>query len=255
MTPTTNDELLDKAKRLTLHGLVAHWGEFAGKPWLSRLLQVEDDERQRRSLDRRIRAARLGRFKPWADFDWRWPKSIDHELIEELFSFEFLTEAANVAIIGPNGVGKSMLAQNLAHEAVLQGHVVRFVTASQLLNELAAQDMSGLDRRIKKYTSPGLLIIDELGYLSYNSRHADLLYEVVSGRYEKKSLVITTNKPFSEWNEVFPNASCVVTLVDRLIHRSEIVTIEGDSYRLKEAKERAAQKRRARTARRKKKSK
>jgi DNA replication protein DnaC len=254
-TPSNNDDLLAQAKRLKLHGLLAHWEEFAGSEWLPRMLQVEDEERRRRSLIRRIGTAHIGRFKPWADFDWSWPKEADRELIEELFTFDFLKEAANVAIVGPNGIGKSMLAQNLAHQAVLKGYSVRFVTASQLLNELAAQDMSGFERRLKKYTRPGLLCIDEIGYLSYNNRHADILYEVVSGRYEKRSTVLTTNRPFGEWGEVFPNASCVVTLVDRLIHRSEIVKLEGESFRLKEAKERAARKRKARSASRRTRSK
>ena len=108
-----------------------------------------------------------------------------------------------------------------------------------MLNDLAAQDGdSALKRRLASYARPQLLVIDEVGYLSYSNRHADLLFEIVSRRYEEKSTLVTTNRPFAEWNEVFPNASCVVSLVDRLIHRSEILIIDGESYRLKEAKER-----------------
>ena len=130
----------------------------------------------------------------------------------------------------------------MLHQAILRGHTARFTLASAMLNDLAAQDSAAaLNRRLRHYCRPALLVCDELGYLSYDSRYADLLFEVVTRRYQQRSTIITTNKPFSEWNQVFPNAACVVTLVDRLVHRSEILTIAGDSYRLKEAQEQAAQ--------------
>jgi hypothetical protein len=127
------------------------------------------------------------------------------------------------------------------------GHSVRFLTASELLHDLAAQESTAaLSRRLRRYVRPALLVCDEVGYLSYDARYADLLFEVVTRRYQsRKSIVLTTNKPFAEWPTVFPNAACVVTLVDRLIHRAEIITIEGESYRLKEARERAANKARS----------
>ena len=114
------------------------------------------------------------------------------------------------------------------------------VKASELVADLAMQDTStALQRRLRRYVSPALLVIDELGYLSHDDRQGDLLFEVVSKRHERAPIVLTTNKPFAEWNEVFPNSSCVTALVDRLVHRAEIVVIEGNSYRAKEAKERA----------------
>jgi DNA replication protein DnaC len=147
-----------------------------------------------------------------------------------------------------------MLTQNLVHQAALAGYPSRFVTASQLLNELAAEKSpSSLSRRLGAVARPQLLAIDEVGYLSYDSEHADLLFEVVSRRHESKSTILTTNRPFSEWGAVFPNASCVVALVDRLVHRAEVVPIEADSYRLKEAKEREAERTAKRADRRKKK--
>ena len=156
-------------------------------------------------------------------------------------------QAANVVLVGPNGVGKSTLARNIAHQALIQGHTVRFATAGELLGELAALDSdTALRRRLRHYASPDLLVIDEIGYLSYSNRHADLLFELVSRRYEAKSTLVTTNKPFAQWAEVFPNAACVVSLVDRLVHHAEVVVIEGESYRLKEAKERAEQRGRQR---------
>lgn len=246
------EQLKERTRRLGLHGLLARWSEIADEPWLERVIEYEDIERQKRGLERRIRNARLGRFKPMADFDWQWPKKIDREAIDDLFTFDFLGTASNVVLLGPNGVGKSMIGLNLAHQAALRGESVRFVSASEMLNDLGAQGSeASFSRRLRRYVRPRLLVIDEVGYLSYDTRHADLLFEVVTRRYEQKSIILSTNKPFAEWSEVFPNASCVVTLIDRLVHRAEIVTIEGDSYRLKEAKERAAEKAKARSAKRK----
>ncbi len=133
---------------------------------------------------------------------------------------------------------------------MLQGHTALFTTAGQMLSELAALDSdSALRRRLQHYAAPDLLLIDEVGYLSYSNRHADMLFELVSRRYLHKSTVVTTNRRFADWGEVFPNAACVVSLVDRLMHRAEVVRIEGDSYRQKEAEERAMQRAAARTRR------
>jgi len=246
----TADPLRDTARRLGLYGLLAHWSEVATQDWLPTLLDYEDAERRRRSLEKRLKQARIGTFKPRADFDWQWPTKIDRHAIEDLFSLEFVADAGNVVLVGPNGIGKTLIAQNLAHQALLQGLTVRFTSASDMLHTLARlhSDLS-LHRALQRYCQPQLLVIDEVGYLSYDARYADLLFEVVTRRYQHRSIVLTTNKPFSEWNEVFPNAACVVTLVDRLVHRAEILSIEGESYRLKEAKERAAKKTQARASR------
>ena len=254
MTSTTADDpLLARARALKLYGLLAHWSEVVGAEWLAPLIAWEEHERARRSLERRLGNARLGRFRPLVDFDWAWPKRCDREAIEELMDLGFLAEAANAVLVGPNGVGKSTIARNIAHQAVLAGHTVLCTSAGHMLGELAGADGdNALRHRLALYARPRLLLIDEIGYLSYSNRHADLLFEVVSRRYQVKSTLVTTNRPFAEWGEVFPNAACVVSLVDRLVHNAEIIQIEGASYRLKEAKERNEQRRRERAARRRK---
>jgi len=237
-------------RRLGFYGLLAQAETLLNEPWLVRVIEIEDTERARRSLKRRLDNSRLGAFKPIADFDWAWPEQCDRSAIEELFSLGFNEEAANVVFIGNKGLGKTMILKNLTHQAVLHGHTARFTLASDMLHDLAAQDSTiALARRLRRYTSPRLLAIDEVGYLSYDARYADLLFEVVTRRYEQhRSILLTTNKVFGEWNQVFPNASCVGTLIDRLVHRAEIIALEGKSYRLKEAEERAAQKTKLRSA-------
>ena len=236
----TDDSLRKRAESLGLHGVIANWDQLPDADWLQWLLQVEETQRQHRSLERRKRAAKLGQFKAMTDFDYSWPKTIDHALTRSLLELTFLRESLNVVIIGPNGVGKTMLAKNLCYNALLAGHTVRFVTASALLNHLAATDSpSILRRRLTAYTSPALLCIDEIGYLSYANEQADLLFEVVTRRYElARPIIVTTNKTFQQWGSVFPGAACVVTLVDRLLHRCELLHIDADSYRLKEHKQR-----------------
>jgi DNA replication protein DnaC len=237
-----NDQLRQRAQALRLHGLLAHWNEVASAKWLAELLDWEEQERARRSLERRLASAHIGRFKSLVDFDWNWPKRCERATIEELMTLQFMSDTTNVVLVGPNGIGKSTLARNLAHQALVRGHTVLFTSAGQLLGDLAALDSdSALRRRLRHYAAADLLCIDEVGYLSYSNRHADLLFELTSRRYEHKSTLITTNKPFSEWKDVFPNAACVVSLIDRLVHNAEIVVLEGESYRLKEARERSEQ--------------
>jgi len=242
---------MQRARALGLYGILSDWSRIAAEPWLHDLLLAEENERKRRSLERRLNNARIGSFKPMTDYDWTWPKKIDRLAIEETVSGAFLRDKSNIVILGPNGVSKTMIAKNTAYNAAINGHTVRFTTAAIMLSDLAAQETStALERRLRRYCHPELLCIDEVGYLNYNARSADLLFEVVSRRYQStKPILITTNKAFEQWGDVFPNASCVVTLVDRLVHRCEQIVIVADSYRVKEARERAAAKVKERASR------
>jgi len=204
------------------------------------MLELEESERNKRSLQRRLKTAKLGQFKSMADFDWGWPKSLDSDAVRDALSLGFLRTASNVLLLGSNGVGKTMILKNIVHNAVIAGHDALMTTASDMLADLGSrQNQHLLHLRMAKYCRPAILAIDEVGYLSYDQRYADLFFQLVSLRYEQqKPIVLTTNKPLEEWASSFPHAACVITLIDRLVHRCEMITIEASSYRFKEASER-----------------
>ena len=238
-----------RAVAAQLDDMLAHATEQRWSPrqLLERMMQMEMDERAHRSLERRLRISELRRFKPIADFDWAWPAKIERDVIERALTLDFLAEARNLVLVGPNGLGKTMIAQNICHAAVLAGHSVLFRTASSLLEELHRQTPEGRLRKLRAYASLPLLCIDEVGYLSFDDKSADLLYEVINRRYEKKSLIITTNKRFEEWNEVFPSAACITTMLDRLLHHAEVTVIEGKSYRVHESEQESTARRRSKS--------
>jgi DNA replication protein DnaC len=207
---------------------------------LEHLVDLEEKDRARRSLERRTTRSRIGRFKSIADYDWNWPTRIDRPRVEAAVQLDFFTDHRNVVLVAPQGLGKTMIAQNIAHQAVVAGHSVLFLTAAQMLLDLGAQESArSLDRRLRFYASVSLLVVDEVGYLSFDARNADLLFQVVSRRYERKSLVLTTNLSFQDWPSIFPNATCATALIDRVIHHADVLAIEGESYRLREAEKRA----------------
>ena len=140
--PLSLESVRQRLRRLNLYGLLAQAEQILHEPWLAHVLEIEESERQRRSLRRRLDDARLGIFKPLADFDYDWPKELDRPLLDELMTLSFLSDAANVIIVGPNGLGKTMMAKNILHQAILRGHTARFTLASDMLHDLAAQDSS-----------------------------------------------------------------------------------------------------------------
>ncbi|MFN3324261.1 MAG: IS21-like element helper ATPase IstB [Bryobacteraceae bacterium] len=232
--PTQLDDFLARAAkdRWSPHQILEH------------MVQDEIGERSRRSLERRLRLSGIKRFKPMADFEWTWPTRIERDIIERALTLDFISEARNLVLVGRNGLGKTMIAQNICHAAVLAGHSVLFRSAAALLEELHRQSPEGRRQKLRTYANVGLLAVDEVGYLSFDDKAADLLYEVVNRRYERKPLILTTNRPFKEWNEVFPNATCIVTLLDRLLHHADVTVIEGDSYRKRESEQETAARRR-----------
>ena len=247
MTPDLKTVLIS----LKMHHLAANLDDFVARALdrsgpielIEAITRLETNERQRRSVERRLRDAHIGRFRAMADFDWAWPDTIDRERVERLLAIDFLAEKDNVVLASAPGLGKTMIARNVAYQAVLAGHSVLFVTAAQMLLDLAQQDSPrALQARLRRYTSPTLLCVDEVGYLSYDARSADLLFEVVNRQYEHGSILLTTNLAFQDWPKHFPGAACVTAMIERLTHHAEILAIEGKSYRLKEAGERPTRK-------------
>lgn len=238
----TVDRLLQRVQALKLHGLLNHWEDIKYRTWIEEIVQWEECARQQRSHERRRSGAHIERFKSLAEFDWNWPTQCDRGAIEGWMQLNFINDAINPVLCGPNGIGKTMIACNVAHEALLRGYTVHFTTASDMLNGLARLDSDTLLRqRIKYYTHPTLLVIDAIGISSYTHRHTDLLFEIINHRYEKKSTMISTTKSFREWRDIFPNATSVVSIIDRLLHHSDIVNLEGQSYRLKDSKDKLIQ--------------
>jgi len=242
---TTTTDLAGTLRALGLWRIADDLNDFLARAtksrWSSRqlledLARLETNERARKSAERRLSRAHLGRFKPMADFDWSWPKKIDRDTVERVLALRFLERSENVVLAASQGLGKTMIARNVAHAAVLAGQSALFVSASDLLLDLAKQDTARmLERRLQHYARPHVLVVDEIGYLSYDNHAADLLFQIVSRRYEKRSMILTTNLAFSDWNTVFPNAACATALIDRLTHHAEIIRIEGESYRVREA--------------------
>lgn len=208
---------------------------------LEKIIATESADRARRSLERRMLRSRIGSFKPMADFDWNWPKKIDRPLLERALALDFLREGRNLILLGPNGVGKTMITRNIAHAAVQAGHSVLFRTAAEMIDDVSRDSPELRRRRIALYTRPNLLCIDEVGYLSYDDHAADLLYKIINPRYEKgRSIIVSSNLAFKDWTTIFPNATCIVTLVDRLTHHADITMIEADSHRQRESQLHAA---------------
>jgi DNA replication protein DnaC len=223
-----------RAQSEALRALIAHLTKSRASPvqTLEHLVTLERRERDERNLARRVRRATLGVVATLDRFDWNHPRSIDRALYEQLLELDFLARAENVLLRGQSGVGKSMLAQNLALAALQRGRTVRFTTLAEALADLSRQEsLPALERRLRRYTHVDLLVLDELGYLPCDNRSADLLYNIISRRHEKRSTVITTNLAYKLWGGVFPGAACVAALIDRFAQHCHVVDIDAESWR------------------------
>lgn len=209
----------------------AHWGYVE---FLARLIAGEALLRQERSVQRRIRQARFPVIKTLEQFQWSWPRKINRLQVQDLFRLKFIEDKANVIFLAGVGLGKTHLATALGYAACLKGHAVRFATAVDVINTLAAARNTGwLKQELDKYLKPALL--DELGYLPIDKTGADLLFQIISHRYERSATIITSNRVYKNWPEIFNNDSTLTSaLLDRLLHHAETVIIEGKSYRMKD---------------------
>lgn len=206
--------------------------------YLSELVAQESNLRRDRCIQRRIKMARFPVIKTMDQFDWSWPKKINQAQVKNLFRLKCIEEKSNIILIGSVGVGKTHIATALGYQACLKNNTVLFTSAIDAVNNLiAAQHTGQLKQELKKYLKPSLLIMDELGYLPIDKTGADLLFQIISERYERGSIIITTNRVFKEWPEIFNNDTTLTSaLLDRLLHHTEAVLIEGDSYRMRKVK-------------------
>lgn len=237
--------LHEQLRYLKLPGITEHYEVTAIKAaqetwshvhYLSQLIELETSQRQERAIERRVKAARFPLVKTLEQFRWNWPKNINQLQVKDLFRLQFMKAHANVILLGGVGLGKTHLATALGHHACLKGKRVLFTNTVDAINGLIVAKKSGrLKLELRKYLKPELLILDELGYLPIDKAGADLLFQIISGRYETGSTVITTNRAFKDWPEIFNNDSTLTSaLLDRLLHHAQTVVIEGKSYRMKE---------------------
>ncbi len=203
--------------------------------YLAGLTTGELNLRRDRATLRRIKSARFPVVKTIDQFSWSWPKNINRMAVQDLFRLKFVDDRANVIFLGPVGMGKTHLATALGYTACLAGKSVLFATAVDAINTLAAaQSANRLKAELKKYLAPSVLILDELGYLPIDKHGADLLFQIISQRYERGATIITSNRSYKQWPEIFNNDSTLTSaLLDRLLHHAETMVIEGKSYRMK----------------------
>jgi DNA replication protein DnaC len=239
------EDLTETLQRLSLSFVAQHYEALAQEAareqlghveYLRRLAEGEALARYERSVQRRTKAARLPVPKTLEQFNWSWPSKINRAQVQDLFRLRFIEQNTNVVFIGGVGLGKTHLAVALAHTACLHNVPTLFAPAVDIVNTLsAAQATNTLSKALKTYVTPRLLLIDELGYLPMDKRGADLLFQVISARYERGAIIITTNTAYKQWPRVFNNDATITTaILDRLLHHCETVTIEGKSYRMKD---------------------
>jgi len=210
--------------------------KMSHEEYFEQLIRGEADLRWDNAIERRIRLARFPVVKTLEQFQWNWPEKINQMQVKHLFRLNFIVNKANAILLGGVGLGKTHLATALGYEACLRGYTVLFTTAVDVINSLSADQTAGqLKNGLKKYLKPSLLILDELGYLPIDKRGADLLFQVISKRYENGAVLLTSNRAYKDWPKIFNNdATLTSAILDRLLHHADTVVIEGKSYRMKE---------------------
>jgi DNA replication protein DnaC len=245
MTPSDQTQLDVQLQRLHLQYMQSNYQALARKAaeqqrshldYLAQLVEGEFTTREMRSIERRIKNARFPVRKTLDDFQWSWPKKINRLQIQHLFRLGFIATCTNVVMIGNVGLGKTHLAIAMGHAACTSGYSVLFTTAIDIINTLAtAQSAGQLKREIRRYLTPAVLIVDELGYLPIDKHGADLLFQIISGRYERAPIVLTTNRAYKHWAQIFNNDSTLTSaILDRVMHHVDTVVIEGKSFRMKD---------------------
>jgi len=210
-----------------------HWDHLE---YLKRLIEGEVARREDKSLAQRIRRARFPLTKTLDQFQWSWPKKINRPQIQNLFRLNFVEQKSNAIFLGGVGLGKTHLCIALGHAACMRGYSVLFTTAIDIIHTLSAAAATGsLKRTMQRYLKPKLLVVDELGYLPIDKLGADLLFQIISERYERGAILMSTNRAFKNWPEIFNNDTTLTSaLLDRLLHHADTCVVEGKSYRAKD---------------------
>ena len=209
--------------------------EWSYERFAHALLSSETSARDSHGGESRIRAARFPARKTLEEFDFTFQRSVKKQVIEHLGQLDFLHARSNIIALGPPGTGKTHLSIAIGIRACLAGHRVAFATATELVARLGeAQRQGRLEDELARLARIAVLVVDEVGYIPFDPQAANLMFRLVASRYERASMIVSSNKPFSAWGEIFGDDLVAVAIIDRLVHHAEILSLKGDSFRLKD---------------------